>query len=234
MSSKNTVKNYLANGYYHIYNRGVEKRSIFEDDQDYSVFLSYIKTYLLPKDLDKLQSQLANSNIPWSSKGEIIQLINLNNFSDEITLLAYSLMPNHFHLLVRQSSFNSIDQFMNSFSTRYVVYFNKKYQRVGPLYQDVYKAVSVNSDEQLLHLSSYMHRNSLELYSSNELKGNPFEWLLSQPSSFPEYVGRRKTSWIDTKTILSFFSKTNKFLSYQNFVLGYPQPSSLIASTAID
>ena len=159
MPAKNSIKTYTENGYYHLYNRGVEKRTIFQGEQDYAVFLSYLKTYLMPKNEDDLRQKLADPTISYKEKENIIKLLRLNNFADEITLIAYCLMPNHFHFLVKQNSANGIDRFMNSLGTRYTMYFNRKYKRVGSLYQDVYKAVMVGSDEQLLHLTRYIHRN---------------------------------------------------------------------------
>jgi putative transposase len=206
MPAKNSRKNYVSNGYYHIYNRGVEKRIIFLDQQDYSVFLSYLKEYLLPKNENELREKLANQNISYKEKDKISKLLRLNNFNEEISLLAYCLMPNHFHFMVKQQNFGAIDKFMNSLGTRYTMYFNRKYKRVGSLYQGVYKAVLIENDAQYLHLSRYIHQQALEL-------GN------NQPSSFLDYLGMRKTHWINSDEILSYFSKENPSLTYKNFVL---------------
>lgn len=204
MPSKNSAKIYIENGYYHIYNRGVEKRKIFLDQQDYSVFLSYLKEYLLPKNKKELYERLLDTNTSYKEKDKILRILRLNNFSQEITLLSYCLMPNHFHLFIKQKSKDAIDSFMNSIATRYTMYFNKKYKRVGPLYQDVYKAVLVNNEEQFLHLSRYIHKQALN--------------LKNQPCSYPEYLGLRQTLWIKPEEILSYFSRINPSLSYQNFV----------------
>lgn len=211
MPAKNSIKAYLENGYYHIYNRGVEKRIIFLDQQDYGVFLSYLKEYLLPKNEKELYEKLSDPNISSKEKYKTIKLLHLNNFSDEITLLAYCLMPNHFHLFVKQKSANAIDKFMNSLATRYTMYFNSKYKRVGSLYQAVYKGVLISTEAQFLHLSRYIHKQALK----------------NQPCSYPEYLGLRQTSWIKPDEILSFFSKTNPSLSYQNFVEQYQESRNL-------
>ena len=161
MPARNTLKQYLENGYYHLYNRGVEKRLIFQDEQDCSVFLSYLKEYLLPKNEKELYEKLSDKTISSKEKDKILKLLRLNNFSEEIILLAYCLMPNHFHLFVKQKSPNSIDKFINSLCTRYTMYFNKKYKRVGSLYQGVYKAVLLDNEPQLLHISRYIHNQVL-------------------------------------------------------------------------
>lgn len=212
MSRGKAIKLYSENGYYHIYNRGVEKRLIFQDKQDYAVFLSYLEQYLLPKYEQKLREMLSDPKTTYKEKDKIIKLLRLNNFFGEITLLAYCLMPNHFHFALVQKSPQSIDKFMNSLAARYTMYFNKKYTRVGTLYQDVYKAVNVETDEQLLHLTRYIHRQALAL------QGEAWERKRAQPCSYWEYIGNRKTDWVHPEEVLKFFSKTNPKLSYENFV----------------
>lgn len=213
MPSTNSIKLYVENGYYHIYNRGVEKRLIFLDRQDYSVFLNYLKEYLLPKDEESLQTILSSPITSSKEKAQALKLLRLNNFANEITLLCYCLMPNHFHLLIKQKSSGSIDKFMNSLATRYTMYFNRKYKRVGPLYQDVYKAVLVKTDEQLLQLTRYIHKQALAS------KGDAFRSWEAQPCSYPEYLKERKTQWVQPEEILGCFSKANPALSYKSFVL---------------
>lgn len=204
MPAKNSSKTYIENGYYHIYNRGVEKRLIFMDQQDYSVFLSYLKEYLLPKNEKDLYEKLSNPDTTSKEKDKILKLLRLNNFYQEITLLAYCLMPNHFHLFVKQKDQTAIDTFMNSLATRYTMYFNRRYKRVGSLYQAVYKAVLVQTETQYLHLSRYIHKQALDLQD--------------QPSSYLDYIGLRKTMWVHPEEITAYFSKTNPALSYKNFV----------------
>lgn len=215
MPAKNSIKLYIEYSYYHIYNRGVEKRKIFRDEQDYGVFLSYLKEYLLPKDEQELLHRLASPTISSIEKDTLLRALRMNNFSDTIKLIAYSLMPNHYHLLLYQKSINGIDIFMNSFSSRYTRYFNKKDKRVGTLYQDVYKAVRVETDEQLLHLTRYVHRNSLPLSPP----GLPLQaQLLTQPSSYLDYLQKRQTPWVHPENILSYFSNKHSQLSYEAFV----------------
>src|SRR4051812_13321253 len=98
MAAKNSRKVYCEDALYHIYNRGVEKRTVFLDQQDYAVFLSYLKNYLLPKDEKGLKQKLLDPNTSYKEKDEILRALKLNNFYGDITLVAYCLMPNHFHL----------------------------------------------------------------------------------------------------------------------------------------
>lgn len=216
MPARNRIKQYAENSYYHLYNRGVEKKPIFLDQQDYAVFLAYLKEYLSPKDEKALQERLADPTISYKERANILRKLRMNNFFDDIKLLAYCLMPNHFHFLLKQKSAQAIDIFMNSLGTRYTVYFNRKYKRVGSLYQDVYKAVLVGTDEQFLHLSRYIHRNPLML--SNAKEKIITEALQTQPSSYSDYLGLRNTAWVNSKEILSYFSQVNPSLSYESFV----------------
>lgn len=225
MPAKNVIKQYVEEGYYHIYNRGVEKRAIFQDQQDYSVFISYLKGYLTPKDTEALMSQLMNPKTPIPERDGLRKQIRMNNFSEEITLLAYCLMSNHFHLLVKQKSSGAIDKFMNSLGTRYTMYFNKKYKRVGSLYQGTYKAVLVKTDEQLLQLSRYIHKQSFDKHS---LTGQ------GQPSSYQVYQGGQHTDWIQPDEILGFFSESNPKLAYKSFVNEEEDPDTLYPLTLED
>lgn len=184
---------------------------LFEDKQDYSVFLSYLKDYLLPKDKDILMQLLADPKPPRAEKQKVLKLLRLNNFHNRITLIAYCLMSNHFHLLIRQKDKLAIDQFMNSLCTRYTMYFNHKYKRVGRLYQDVYKAVIIENEGYLLHLSRYIHKQSI-------VQGDPLN-SLNQPSSLQDYLGIKKTAWVKPDDILSYFSKSNQAKNYYSFVL---------------
>lgn len=209
MPGKNTIKTYIKNGYYHLYNRGVEKRTIYEDVQDYKVFLKYLKEYLSPpRDPHKLKTTIYVQGA--SFKGIPRQP---RNYNKEIELIAYCLMPNHFHLLIKQHSKYSIEKFMRSLSTRYSMYFNKKYNRIGKLFQGHYKAILIKNDSYLLHLSRYIHLNPKEINIE----------LTNAYSSYPDYIGLRRTKWIHPKIVTDFFSKEiipelTKVNSYKKFV----------------
>lgn len=209
MPQKNVIKYYVSDGLYHVYNRGVEKRIIFQDTQDYKVFLKYLKEYLSkPPDIQSVKTT-------FTLQGESFQGIpyQLKNYHNKVILLAYCLMPNHFHLLLKQTDKTFLEKFMRSFATRYSVFFNKKYKRVGKLYQGPYKAVLVQDERYLLHLSRYIHLNPSE-YTSD---------LTKAYSSYADYLGLRKTKWVKPDLILSYFNKSllpefTKTQSYKNFV----------------
>ncbi len=210
MPARNRIKEYEAGAYYHLYNRGVAKRPVFGDDQDFSVWISYLRTYLLPKNTKELEMTLASSASTPKEKANAVKLLRMNNFSDTIKLHAYCLMPNHLHMLVRQKDAENIDQFMNSLGTRYAMYFNIKHKRVGPLFQGVYKAVRVTSEEQLLYLTKYIHRNP-DPDGSKTFQSYPY-------SSYPVYCGSVHTPWVKSDAILDIISKNNPHKKYQEFV----------------
>lgn len=195
MPAKNSIKEYASESFYHLYNRGVAKQNIFLDDQDYKVFLSYLKTYLCA---------------PAQTEAEAPSR-KLKNFFSLIKLLAYCLMPNHFHLLIWQKEIDGISSFMHSLLTKYSLYFNRKYQRVGPVFQGKLKGVTVQTENQFLYLSKYIHRNPLDLTSRPGLEVYSY-------SSYRNYLGVINQTWVDTSDILSYFSKSRLGNSYKAFV----------------
>lgn len=201
---KNSRKEYGAGGYYHIYNRGVEKREIFLDEQDYKVFLGYMKFYLDQGSLQglALQEPVSPSKV-------------LKNYHDQIELLAYCLMPNHFHLLIKQSTDRGIAEFMQSLVLKYVLYFNKKYRRVGSLFQSRYKTVLISDENQFTYITKYIHRNPIDILPARPGLAGLCDYKYS---SYGNYLGLFTQSWVKTENILTYFSKTNPRNTYQGFV----------------
>lgn len=211
MPAKNVLKEYLEGGYYHIYNRGVNKRKIFVDQQDYAVFLSYLKVYLLPKDVKGLRKILADPSTSYKNRGKAEAELQLNNFEGKIELITYCLMPNHFHFLLKQIGEKDLEIFMRSVGTKYTMYFNRKYKRVGPMFQDTYRAVLMKTDAQLLYLTRYIHRNPIKKQTSHKRS------ILLWPMSYQNYLGLIKQDWVKPEFILQNFSSSG-FNSYKEFV----------------
>ena len=217
MPGKNTVRHFTENGIYHVYNRGVEKRDTFLDDQDYAVFLHLLKYYLSPIDPNEVHPLMKFQNFT------VVRPRPLANIEKEVNLIAYCLMPNHFHLMLQQISVDGVTKLLRRVSTTYSMYFNKRYKRVGYLFQGKYKAVLVETDSYLLHLSRYIHLNPTEL-TRTELTGAD---LVSYPySSYPYFLGEKHASWVKPGIILAYFDghklipSLNKYSSYKNFVEG--------------
>ncbi len=191
MPSRNTVKEFAPNSYYHLYNRGVEKRDIFLDDQDYAVFLGLLKKYLIGK-VDKASS---NQNRH-----------RFDAIGGQLDLLAYCLMPNHFHLLLYQHDEQAITRFMRRVMTGYVMYFNDRYNRVGSLFQGRYKASHINADAYLHHISRYIHLN-------------PTSYQTWPASSLPYYLGTKSSSWLKPEAVMALFNDDPE--EYKRFLADY-------------
>ena len=216
MPSKHSIKEYEAGAYYHIYNRGVEKRTVFLDDADFKTFLGYLRLYL------------TDPNLPGDSRKVRPLSKPVKNYQGNIHLLSYCLMPNHFHLFIRQTSQDGMSHFMRSLMSEYVRYFNTKYDRVGSLFQGPYKAVKVESENQWLYLSKYIHRNPLDLEPFRE---SPDRLADYSYSSYPNYLGHYQQSWIETDTLLSQFDYNHA--KYKYFVEGTAE-TSFICKVALD
>lgn len=198
---------------YHIFNRGNEKRIIFQSNRDRSRFLKSLQYYQLtdPK--------------PRFSKFSLSRKKGLKN-KKTVEIFCYCLMPNHFHLLIRQLENEGISKLMSKFLNSYTKYFNAKYARVGALMQGQFKAVLVESDEQLIHLSRYIHLNPIVSYIVKNLKDYPW-------SSYREYI-QNYEGFCDKKEVLNFFKTP---AAYEQFVLdqtAYGMELELIKHKLID
>lgn len=188
-----TKKRYFVNGdYYHIFNRGVEKRKVFLKDRDYERFIGTLKHCL--KNPSKPSRKVVKGDSGFAESS--------------VDVIAFCLMPNHFHFLIRQKSENGISTFLSRLSNSYTKYFNTKYDRVGPLFQGPFKTVNIETDGQLLHISRYIHLNPVVASITNDLRA--FEW-----SSYKSYLGEEET-FVKPEIVLgNFISRTD----YEQFVL---------------
>jgi putative transposase len=226
MPAKNRVKTYIENGYYHVYNRGIDKRKIFLDDQDYRVFLHFLKYYLSP------QESVFHHPLEEISNLKPIRLRSFPSLNKEVNLLAYCLMPNHFHLLVFQKTISGMTKLLKSLLTNYAMYFNRKYKRTGYLFQGNYKAVLVLDEIYFLHLSRY-----LRLHPSNLTGTDPVKWPYS---SYAYFLGQKKAGWLNPEPILSNFRTAQRtslkdVLSYQSFIEDFQEdPQGLLENLIIE
>lgn len=152
--NKRDYKNFLPGNIYHIYNRGNNKEKVFHDEQDYRAFLFRLGLVLgfTIEDLNK-ENLLA---LPYSRIR--INDIGRNNFK----IHSFCLMPNHFHLLVEQVGDTSISKLISKTCTSYSMYLNKKYNKVGNTFQDTFKSVLIEGNEQLMWIFEYIHSNPVK------------------------------------------------------------------------
>lgn len=197
MPSRHVIRNFVEDGYYHVFNRGVEKRNIFLADQDYQIFLYYLFIYLKPLE----QVLIKYPDLPIRLYGK--------NLSSELNLLGYCLMPNHFHLLIKQKSINAVSKLLKQITNAYTLYFNQKYKRVGGLMQGRFKAVKIERDELLTHISRYIHLNPLVSGLIDNL--DDYKW-----SSYKDYLDNNSEGICHQEIILSYFPSPK---AYQQFIL---------------
>lgn len=139
--------------YYHIYNRGVDKRSIFESENDYHRFMALLHASNTKGPVRLSKELLLNPGVQFSE----------NKKDPLVDICSYCLMPNHFHLIVRVRGDGELSLFMQKLTTAYTMYFNKRYSRSGSLFQGTFKAKHVDTDEYLKYLIAYVHLNPVKL-----------------------------------------------------------------------
>lgn len=135
--------------YYHVFNRGVERRDVFCDDDDLARFLLSMRCFNTEEPIGSLYEHGFTKNEKATTRPSPI-----------VDILAYCLNPNHYHLVLFQRAERGIPRFMQRLGTGYTNYFNEKYERTGSLFQGTYKAVHITSNEQLLHTSVYVNLNN--------------------------------------------------------------------------
>lgn len=210
---------------YHVFNRGVERRPIYTSKREYHRFLnlmSYYRFAAVPMRFSEF------SKLPNEAQSAIWQKL-LNKAMFEVDIISYCFMPNHFHFLLRQRVDNGVSRFIANTTNGYTKYFNAKHQRVGPLLQGTFKAVRVETEEQLFHLTRYIHLNPVVNYLVEPQDLTHYPW-----SSFPESIGAREASVTDTSFMRSAFPSTD---AYQKFVLdqvGYARQLEKIKHLSID
>lgn len=191
---------------YHVFNRSIERRPIFTNRKEYDRALQLLKFYR-HKNIPIRYSQLLQR--PKDIRNRILE--DLFNTEQIVEVLCFCLMPNHFHFMLKQKHEGGIARFISNFTNAYTKYFNTKYERLGPLFQGVFKAVIVESDEQLVHLSRYIHLNPVV---SSIIKDEQLETYAY--SSYLEYLSHSNNSIVNKELVLSMFKTVNK---YEQFVV---------------
>lgn len=166
-------KQRLVNGQiYHIFNRSISNFEIFRNSCHYLRILEAIRYY-----------QRENPPLKFSDFIELSEKNQSNFYRDSLYLerqkivkiVAYCIMPNHFHLILEQKKENGISIFVRNILNSYTRYFNTRHKRKGPLWEGRFKSVLVGTDEQLIHLTRYLHLNPVTAYLAN----NPEDWVYS-------------------------------------------------------
>jgi REP element-mobilizing transposase RayT len=188
MPKRNVVKIYGADEYYHVYNRGVNKLGIFCNVEDYWYFIGLFKRHLSDENVTDRKFR------------------DVKKFDNEIELVAFCIMPNHFHLLCFLKEPEGLVHLMRSVMTAYTMYFNKKYKRTGKLCEGAFLAARIDSDDYLWQVSRYIHLNPMDI--GKDYRTYPY-------SSLPYYSGDLTADWIKSERLIKKYqSDRNKYLEF--------------------
>ncbi len=215
---------FVTGEYYHLYNRGIDKRVIFKLVRDYERFmmLLYVANSKDSFRLDDLVTRQHNT---------FEEVLLLDRSEPLVSIGAWSLMSNHFHLLIRQDVDGGITKFMKKLGTGYSMFFNIKYQRKGALFGGLFKSKLIGVDDVYLrHLFGYLHLNPLDIkfsgwknkikQSSDETNGMKKFLEEYRYSSYQDYIGvdRVEKNILTTESFPDYFKDSKEF---KNFVEDY-------------
>ena len=193
----NRKVNFVEGEYYHVYNRGVDKRSIFNDNKDTNRFFQSMMEFNVK---DPIGSIYENS------------LLKEDNLKPNplVSFIAYCLNPNHYHFILTPMIEKGLESFMQRLGTGYTLYFNNKNKRSGSLFQGNFKASHIDSNEYLLHVSAYVNLND----KTHQLGGETSKLVRS---SWNEYIEAHPSNGICDKNII--LEQFKNFTEYKDFAL---------------
>ena len=206
---------FVNGGHYHIFNRGINRQETFLSPRDYKHFLETVFYY-----------SIKNPKPKFSQYSET-QLFPINRQKKIVDVLCYCLMPNHFHLLVRQVEEGGVSELMRKSIHSYTKYRNTRLNILGGVFQPIFKAVRVESDEQLLHLSRYIHLNPIVSLLARDL--NYYPW-----SSYSYYATKENNLDIKTDEILGFFKSPTEYDTFLRDHTGYTRTLESITHSILE
>ena len=181
---------------YHVFNRTLERKPVFTSKRNCKRAITALDYYRFEKPTLRLSKALL---LEKDTRQKFFSGLRKQPKLAEI--ISYCLMPNHFHLLVKQKLNNGIPKYLSDFSNSFTRYLNTKHKRIGPLFQGVFKAVRIETDDQLIHVSRYIHINPVVSFVIKERNLDKYLW-----SSFPEYLNPKVQGISEQRIILNFFS----------------------------
>lgn len=187
---------HINNEYYHVFNRGVDKRQVFMDSADFRRFLKCMIEFNTPEPIGHL------NNEPDTFKDRQLRPLG-TQLEKLVNIIAYCINPNHFHFILRQNMDGGMAKFMQKVGAGYTKYFNKRYERNGALFQGPFKSVHIENNEQLLYVSAYVNLNNHVHKSSHE--------NLPVCSSWGEYTIRGSAGICEKNIILSQFKDISAY-----------------------
>mgnify|MGYP001585595635 CR=1 FL=1 len=226
---------FLTDKIYHIYNRGVEKRNIFLDNSDYTRFIHDLYEFndTAPAGrFDRIKNTVRDRISDNIKKRQLI-----------VEILAFCLMPNHYHLIIKQLVDGGISDYIQKIGIGYTAIFNRKYERSGVLFQGKTKAVAVETEEQLIHLPYYIHLNPLDLIFPNQKEKGISDWKKAEEflmqyrwSSHLDYCNIKNYPSVISKSLLfNIWKKTDNYKKdFQGWLQEKERNFSTISSVLID
>ncbi|MDQ5900949.1 MAG: REP-associated tyrosine transposase [Patescibacteria group bacterium] len=193
MPSKFIKRDFVKNGFYHIYNSSHEGTLLFKNDEDFSLFIYYLTIYLTP--LEILHKKLPELPVRYYHK----------NLANDITLFSYTLLPDHFHLLVSIQNEKSLPLLMKQLANAYMQYVSTVYKPKSSLFSGRYKATQITDKKNLSHLARHFHMEPV----ITQNKSLEYPW-----SSYQEYTGLSQRNLCSTDIILKDFPSIYAFKKF--------------------
>lgn len=201
---------FASNEYYHLFARGSNRENIFLDERDKVRFIFLLCLYTSPLKINNTFWYVSNfikKGVFGFKPDKLSSIIKERN----IELICFSIMDNHFHVLVKNIEDEIISAYMHRVLTAYSKYFNSKYKRNGHVFDGPYKAVHVESNGQLLHLSAYIHKNAKDIDEWTQ-NYEEYPW-----STLKDYTGTNRWSdFICTDIILGQFKTQTDYANFVN------------------
>jgi putative transposase len=200
--------------YYHIFGRGVDKRTIFTDPNDYGRFLQGMEEF---NTLDPIGSIYENSFRQKEPQlGHAVSKLFAKRERRLVEFICYCLNPNHYHFLLKQVAENGIEKFMHRLCMGFSKYFNIKHRRSGVLFQGPFKAVHVDTNEYLLHLSAYVNLNNRVHRLGHGVSKSSWNEYMKDKNSKGKYGG----GFCEKEIILSQFKNIAEYKDFAEDALG--------------
>lgn len=209
MSMTNTNTLFAIGENYHVFNRGVDKREIFSDKYDVYRFIQSLKEFNRIESGNDIFYVNKNRNI-YKSKESKNTVMSSKKSDRLVAIVCYCLNPNHFHLVLEELVDGGVSKFTQRLSGGYSSYYNNKNDRSGALFQGKFKAIHIESNEQLLNTSAYVNLNNKVHKKLEEAKNN-FVDLIPNRSSWKEYVENYKFGFCKKDIILGQFKNKKEY-----------------------
>ncbi len=190
---------FINGEFYHLYNRGVDKRNTFEDQEDVNRFFQSMEEFNVVEPVGSIyENSFRKKNKLGGRTSKLDKLVEF---------VCYCINPNHYHFIVSQTRDNGISEFMKRLSGGYTYYFNNKNKRSGSLFQGTFKSVHIDSNEYLLHLSAYVNLNN----KVHKLNSSSYKLVRSSWNEYIERNKKRQADFCEKSIVLGQFKNPSEY-----------------------